>query len=91
VRCCVHDSVPSLRCLCLAESRLQLAQATSDGLITHYALLVCGAGAILTPLLANMSANSLLLQNIIDQNNLMGLDIDHAIEMPDTVVDDCEV
>ena len=55
------------------------------------ALLFCDAGAILTPLLANMSANSVLLQNIIDQNNLMGLAIDHAIEQPDTVVDDCEV
>ena len=50
-----------------------------------------GAGGILTPLLANMSANSVLLQNIIDQNNLMGVAIDHAIEQPDTVVDDCEV
>ncbi len=59
--------------------------------MAHCALLIRDAGAILTPLLANMSANSLLLQNIIDQNNLMGLDIDHAIERPDTLVDDCEV
>ncbi len=49
------------------------------------------AGAIETFLIANLSANTVLLQNIIDQNELMGLEIDHAIERPDTVIDDCEV
>lgn len=49
------------------------------------------AAGILTPLLQNMSANTVLLQNIIDQNNLQGRDIDAAIERPDTVVQDCEV
>ena len=38
-----------------------------------------------------MSANAVLLQNIIDQNNLLDRDIDAAIERPDTVVQDCEV
>ena len=49
------------------------------------------AGAIETFLIANLSANAVLLQQIIDQNQLMGLEIDHAIERPDTLVDDCEV
>ena len=52
---------------------------------------MCRAGAIETFLIANLSANAVLLQNIIDQNELMGLEIDHAIERPDTLVDDCMV
>ena len=49
------------------------------------------AGAIETVLLANLTSNSVLIQNIIDQNNLLNREIDFAIERPDTVVQDCEV
>lgn len=48
-------------------------------------------GGIVTPMLADLTADTPLLQQIIEENDLMNKTIDHAIENPDTVVDDCEV
>jgi len=42
-------------------------------------------------MLADLTADAYLLSTIVEQNQLHNRTIDHAIENPDTVVDDCEV
>ncbi len=48
-------------------------------------------GNIVKPMLADLTADAYLLSTIVEQNQLHNRTIDHAIENPDTVVDDCEV
>lgn len=40
---------------------------------------------------AKVAADAKLLQQIVDINAKRGTKIDHALEDPDTIVDDCEV
>ena len=48
-------------------------------------------GAVLTPLFKDLQADYPLLESIVKSNAKLHREIDHAIERPDTIVDDCEV
>ena len=52
---------------------------------------ILNGGLVEKPLYADVLNNTYLTQHILDLNKFIDRPIDHALEEPDTVIDDCTV